>query len=179
VTGSTGTDFESKLRMSWTRSQTATREEHCVRSFLVLVAATFLSCSSHHNPGFTTTGSDGVYRCCLPGDGTSCCAGTAIGTCFQYGGTSGACTNEGDELEGKDICAGCCEGLVRKQVCDAPPSVIVCTRCGNGTCGPGEDTCNCPVDCGPSTVACTGPCTPPVTQPLLTDPSAGPAGSGQ
>jgi hypothetical protein len=31
---------------------------------------------------------------------------------------------------------------------------VVCTRCGNGECGRGENICNCPADCGGSVSAC-------------------------
>jgi hypothetical protein len=108
----------------------------------------------------------GVYRCCAPGQGTACCAGTPQGTCFQYGGVYDACVMAGDELDGKVICAACCAGLVRvphlvvgasvpppmdglPDGCDAAgaESSFVCTACGDGACGDGENVCNCPADC--------------------------------
>lgn len=104
----------------------------------------------------------GVYSCCAEGEGTACCNGKPQGTCFQYGGVSGHCADEGDTLEAKDICSICCAGLVRIEsttpvqgavdggtICQAsaPPSVFYCTQCGDGTCGAGENLCNCPQDC--------------------------------
>lgn len=109
----------------------------------------------------------GVYRCCAPGTGTACCEGMKQGMCFAYGGLYGDWRRAGEQYDGKVICAQCCEGLERRGVvvrgnatppevdglpdgCDvgAPPSVLVCLRCGDGVCGTGEDFCNCPEDCG-------------------------------
>jgi fibro-slime domain-containing protein len=52
----------------------------------------------------------------------------------------------------------CCEGLDpigtgapdQSGNCPEPPPVgaFICTMCGNGTCGLGENKCNCPEDCG-------------------------------
>jgi len=55
----------------------------------------------------------------------------------------------------------CCEGLTpispvspdANGLCPPRPypiGAMICARCGNGTCGPGENVCNCPEDCGPS-----------------------------
>ncbi len=108
----------------------------------------------------------GPYTCCGEGHGLDCCPPGSLpdpetgqtATCFQYGGVVGACTPEGDVLEGKDICALCCGDLVRIESsapssdgasCEetAPPSVLVCAACGDGVCGTGENECNCPDDC--------------------------------
>lgn len=108
----------------------------------------------------------GPYRCCAEGTGTACCEGTPQGTCFEHGGLYGACRAAGEQYEAKVICARCCEGLEHRGIlepgnrvgpdvdglpdgCDAPapPSLRVCIRCGDGTCGPGENFCNCPADC--------------------------------
>ncbi|MFO0549162.1 MAG: hypothetical protein U0271_12295 [Polyangiaceae bacterium] len=108
----------------------------------------------------------GVYTCCGEGKGLACCPPGSLpdpdtgqtATCFQYGGVVGACTPEGEVLEGKDICALCCGALVRidssapssdGSTCEptAPPSVLVCAACGDGACGLGENACNCPDDC--------------------------------
>jgi hypothetical protein len=108
----------------------------------------------------------GVYRCCLEGQGTSCCTGQPQGRCFAYGGLYEACREQGEEYEGKVICAHCCEGLTRGALlepgdavapeldglpagCDdvAPPSLGVCIACGDGACLAGENFCNCPADC--------------------------------
>jgi hypothetical protein len=137
--------------MNRANTLTIVYERECLCPLLVIIVLCFFGCTKPHEPGYTTVGTDGVYRCCLPGEGTSCCKGTATGTCFQYGGISGTCTTEGDSFEAKDICSGCCEGLVRVPDCDGPPSVLRCTRCGDGSCGPGEDSCNCAADCGSTT----------------------------
>jgi hypothetical protein len=114
----------------------------------------------------------GVYLCCGEGQGRSCCppemlpdpAAGRSAKCFQYGGVRGACTGAGETLEAKDICSTCCPGLKRIEMLvpaeagpisvsdasctdDAPPSVFRCTACGDGTCGDGENVCNCPEDC--------------------------------
>jgi hypothetical protein len=105
----------------------------------------------------------GVYRCCLPDAGTSCCAGVKQGLCYAYV----PCTGVGQKYEGKATCAGCCEGLVRTDslvvgdatppdvdrldpACDFgpdPASLLTCIRCGDGICGEAENFCNCPADC--------------------------------
>ena len=140
-----------------TKTSIVARLGYCFRRLCLIVA--FCSCSHHSQPkpNYTTTGTDGVYRCCLPDAGTSCCTGARDGFCFKYGGSSGQCTKEGDEFEAKDICAGCCDGLVRVSSCHGPPSVMTCTHCGDGTCGAGEDSCNCPSDCGSAMSRTTGP----------------------
>lgn len=69
-----------------------------------------------------------------------------------------ACHSEGQDIDGKDIGAGarCCPGLTAisssqpdngKCVNFAPPSILICTHCGDGVCGQGENPCNCPSDC--------------------------------
>jgi hypothetical protein len=72
------------------------------------------------------------------------------------GGPYDGCRQEGEELNAKVIGAACCEGLIRIEatqfrdggICEpVPPDLKVCTRCGNGQCGPGESPCNCPQDC--------------------------------
>jgi hypothetical protein len=114
--------------------------------------------------GYTTT--HGIYRCCEPGTGTQCCTDRAQGTCFAYGGVLGRCMAAGEQFEAKDICAGCCEGLVAvtsdmpgnaatpandglEEGCDhtAAPSLFRCVACGDGRCGAFESNCNCPADC--------------------------------
>lgn len=107
----------------------------------------------------------GVYRCCAPGTGTSCCEGVDAGMCFQHGGIYGDCIGEGEVFEAKVICSRCCDGLTRVpdfRPGDASPpevdglpegcdgfgdSAFVCLRCGDGVCGIGETHCNCPEDC--------------------------------
>lgn len=109
----------------------------------------------------------GVYRCCAPGAGTRCCAGTPSGTCFESGGIYGRCRNEGESFEAKSTCARCCDGLEALDTASTPgnavpsqddglpdgcdfaglDSVKICGACGDGKCGPGESFCNCPRDC--------------------------------
>jgi hypothetical protein len=124
-------------------------------------------CTGNQGMSRTSDGGDGgngrytqgVYQCCARGEGTGCCVGLPQGTCFQYGGTAGDCTPEGDSLEAKDICSICCPGLSRiessqpgggssSMTCNPGiPSVFVCARCGDGICGLGENQCNCAADC--------------------------------
>ena len=99
----------------------------------------------------------GIYSCCAKGEERTCCPPETLGdpttgrtaTCFQYGGVLGDCSDTGETVEGKDICALCCPGLERADPCDptAPVSLFVCIVCGDGVCGPGECTGNCPQDC--------------------------------
>jgi hypothetical protein len=104
---------------------------------------------------------DGPYLCCAKNSGNECCAGEKQGFCFEYGGIYQACRTEGEEYEGKVTCAHCCEGLGAAQSadvtslegealkCSVPPvSLLRCVHCGDGTCGLGENRCNCPQDCG-------------------------------
>lgn len=72
----------------------------------------------------------GVYTCCGPGQGVSCCtadagllgyasdgavsgdtSGRTEANCFQYGGGAGSCYDNGAMFDGKDSCALCCAGL--------------------------------------------------------------------
>jgi hypothetical protein len=107
---------------------------------------------------------DGVYHCCAEGDGTACCDDHEQGMCFEYGGVYQECIPAGGEMEGKVICALCCDGLTQKEpmvetteVYDGypegcgpgpePVSFLVCVDCGDGVCGEGENRCVCPEDC--------------------------------
>jgi hypothetical protein len=68
-----------------------------------------------------------------------------------------ACRGEGQDIEGKAMGMGvrCCQGLAaiasasleHTECQPAPPSVLVCVRCGDGVCGKGENRCNCAEDC--------------------------------
>jgi hypothetical protein len=100
----------------------------------------------------------GAALCCAAGEGRACCGGRAPGTCFQYGGTTATCAPEGATIDAHDVCATCCAGLTRIGTeahdpgfggCHAalPPGAFLCTRCGDGACGVGENACNCPTDC--------------------------------
>ena len=76
-------------------------------------------------------------QCCLP-----------VGPCIEEG-------ERGSSFEGDE----CCEGLTdisnsmmdeTGQCIGIPDGSFYCTQCGNGECGPGENECNCAVDCGGS-----------------------------
>ena len=75
------------------------------------------------------------------------------------------CIPEGGE--GPVIPGGpeCCPGLaaiakyfIEDGMCIPMVGVFVCTSCGDGVCGPGEDVCNCSIDCMP--VCGNGLCEP-------------------
>ena len=81
-----------------------------------------------------------------------------------------ACTGEG-KTYGTYISptiggAKCCEGLTSISVskttadglCYTQSDSAMCTKCGNGECGLGENKCNCPKDC-PSNITVTPACT--------------------
>jgi hypothetical protein len=138
---------------------------------LTLFAAGALTCCAAHQASSGTQPDaasgqsvhQGPYTCCAKGEGVGCCTGARPGTCFQYGGVEGDCTPELGTFDGKDICALCCPGLqaisqltpAEGGATDAgtacleegPASLLVCTACGDGRCGPGENSCNCPADC--------------------------------
>ena len=94
----------------------------------------------HNTPGgFTCTcpvGYDDVH-----GDGTVC----ELVTCTAEGDTHG--TNPG--------ALDCCAGLVEIPdaypagggICQTTSGSVVCANCGDGSCGLGENECNCPADC--------------------------------
>lgn len=103
---------------------------------------------------------DGPYLCCAKNGGEECCASEKQGFCFEYGGMYHACLMEGEEYEAKVTCSHCCKGLVSVSSAEvtslggdplrcslSPPSVLRCVYCGDGTCGVGENRCNCPLDC--------------------------------
>ncbi|HKO48645.1 MAG TPA: hypothetical protein VJV79_13030 [Polyangiaceae bacterium] len=85
-----------------------------------------------------------------------CHAGYAAqgnGSCASIADT---CVREGGMASAKSF-SRCCPDLVASEsltlvdgACTmAAPLANVCTRCGNGICGPVENSCNCPADCGP------------------------------
>lgn len=76
-----------------------------------------------------------------------------------------ACAKEGEEASWMPQPEGdglqCCEGLASKEIstiadgkCNAVVDASVCVSCPNGTCGPGENKCNCPEDCGSDLTDC-------------------------
>jgi len=72
----------------------------------------------------------------------------------------GKCKTEGESyMPWADPDVHCCPGLVTTDNCCFPNEAgececgdgcgVVCTACGDDECGPGENICNCAVDCGP------------------------------
>ena len=76
------------------------------------------------------------------------------------------CAGEGERLSAKAETVRCCPGLTRieaekpvqallpgspetRMECrrEGPPDIKICTACGDGRCGVGENRCNCPRDC--------------------------------
>jgi hypothetical protein len=97
--------------------------------------------------------------------GTIDASSDACPGCFAPDGGY-ACTGEGQFYDAKLIGRQCCPGLVaigdqqpRSNCASCEPSTVdpsctfgsyagkICTRCGDGTCGLGENRCNCPQDC--------------------------------
>jgi hypothetical protein len=100
-----------------------------------------------------------------------CCGQVAETNCYPrefIENNLANCVKEGDSFNGRFLSFGirCCEGLVMietQQTTDAasqdssslsgcdwapgPPGHKICARCGDGICGPGENQCNCSVDC--------------------------------
>jgi len=104
----------------------------------------------------TGTGTSADAKCI--GGGSTCCAGL---TCkYVSSDSTPVCVKDATcTPEGKVNYFGspaCCNGLT--SVTNATPSgdlcaatnngASVCTKCGNGICGLGENKCNCPADCG-------------------------------
>jgi hypothetical protein len=82
----------------------------------------------------------------------------------QDGGVYGRCLNDGEKIEGKVLGAYCCNRAVGADglgstvpaetrtdggTCERtePPSVMVCSACGDALCSPWENGCNCAADC--------------------------------
>lgn len=70
------------------------------------------------------------------------------GECLAEGESSNCITGGGEE------CLSCCSGLTgvgilswNEQYGCIGITGYVCTRCGDGNCGTGENICNCPADC--------------------------------
>jgi len=78
---------------------------------------------------------------------------------FEEKETAQSCAHEGDTISIMPTPAGasglnCCEGLAQRGVydkeCGPIMDVAICVTCPDGKCGPGENRCNCPEDCGES-----------------------------
>lgn len=96
----------------------------------------------------------GAY-CARCGNG-GCGPGENVCNCPQDCG-GGQCVPEGDQyVEFEEPDAECCEGLVPRALSGPvdgecvviPCGCFVCVSCPDGECGPGEDICICPEDCG-------------------------------
>jgi hypothetical protein len=112
----------------------------------------------------------GVYTCCGPEAGLSCCTaepgllgydilpdgaivpvgrreGGVEANCFPYGGALGACAGDGVQFDGKDPCSICCPGLavafqLAPNPSDAGPACIATGPASLLTCTPcGDGVC--------------------------------------
>ena len=86
--------------------------------------------------------------------GNGICDGSeSVSSC--PGDCGSACTSEGQTYSVHPASLQCCAGLTvvscaspsSSGTCQSCVGASVCTRCGNGICGPGENYCNCPSDC--------------------------------
>jgi hypothetical protein len=67
----------------------------------------------------------------------------------------GVCSGEGEVISLMDPAQVCCPGLATIEAAEPNPDggcsvaggMAICTYCGDGACGLGENICNCPVDC--------------------------------
>jgi hypothetical protein len=93
--------------------------------------------------------------CVACGDG-SCDAHETPDNCPADCANPVTCTPEGEAFAIVPSALPCCEGLVAVG-CDVPDGdgpclgcdgASYCTRCGDGDCGPAENACRCPEDCG-------------------------------
>ena len=98
-----------------------------------------------------------------------CPTGAACAPCMPNHCVDVGCVPEGGYIPGaispdykNHMATECCQGLSViepsqrfDQNCNRVPIAGepsgVCSKCGNGVCGPGENKCNCPQDCGGST----------------------------
>ena len=127
-------------------------DAHCCAGLTATPALTEVSgeCAAPRCPCFVCVNcGDGT---CGPGENACNCPADCDGDCIEAGG-------EYNELDDPD--ARCCAGLVPVVAavesdgeCAYPNCpCIVCVDCGDGSCGPGENLCNCGRDCGGTCVA--------------------------
>jgi hypothetical protein len=112
-----------------------------------------ISCATPGSEGICAE-VDGVFCCTYCGDG-DCGLGENYCNCGVDCSEEADCVGEGESHAVVPDAPDCCPGLVSVG-CDAVGSdgscipcmgVVYCTKCGDGTCGPGENACRCPVDC--------------------------------
>jgi len=94
-----------------------------------------------------------MYVCAPCGDG-ACNFGENEFNCPADCGGGGLCTPEGYPMPADGECCDGAEMLNSNFVPDGGECIgtfcyaPVCAKCGNGECGPGENYCSCPEDCG-------------------------------
>ncbi len=100
---------------------------------------------------------DSVFETKCVGGASGCCAGLVcvlgdnglIGTCKK---DAIVCATEGEIIDWRlPATKKCCSGLTSILDCNvefcSKSSNSICTKCGNGQCGLGENRHNCPADC--------------------------------
>ena len=71
---------------------------------------------------------------------------TDVGECVAEGGFVPVVPNAPECCDG--LAAIGCDGLDGDGMCTEPcVGASICAKCGDDTCGPGENKCNCPADC--------------------------------
>ncbi|MCA9538515.1 MAG: hypothetical protein KC620_06475 [Myxococcales bacterium] len=113
------------------------------------------SCDAPLADGTCPEGCDGASICTACGDGR-CGLGENICNC-PLDCDDAACAGAGEVVPVVPGAPMCCQGLspigcdrpAADGSCGADPCVgaFVCAACGDGVCGPGENPCNCAVDC--------------------------------
>ncbi len=129
-------------------------------SYAITADASLSKCKQ----GYTSIGA--AKDCYVPtglvGAGKACCCTTSTPVCAA----------EGERIFAKDLANGkptaCCLNLTAISSCadnGACPDngSSVCTNCGNGTCGKGENKVNCPKDCGTNKCEMASTATNPLT----------------
>jgi hypothetical protein len=132
-----------------------------IRDFYrMLLLVCLVGCNRPVGPAFDFCGHRGIV-----GGLPTCadCPGDDPGkTCHpQY---TGPCRRDGERIEGKLQGEVCCnhtaahprgftiaaEELRDGSCIAAPPSIMICSICGDKVCQPWENRCNCPADCSSS-----------------------------
>ncbi|MFH1532577.1 MAG: MopE-related protein [Pseudomonadota bacterium] len=112
---------------------------------------------------------------CPQPDGPCSMAACENGKCVYFQDPNCGCVPEGEGFTTFDpLLVGCCPGLTAiiqayydpaTGMCGMVGNAFVCTHCGDGQCGPGENPCNCEADCDGGASECAaldptgyGPC---------------------